>query len=289
MQVAGELGAEILSCDSVQVYRGFAIGCAKPTVEERGQVFHHLIDVVEWHELFDAAAYRRAARETLRVARASPVLVGGTGLYLRALRYGLIDTPPADASLRAALEARERDAPGSLYRELARVDPATAQVTEPLNLVRIVRALEIYRHTGDPPSQLRAAHRLRGEEVPMQVVALQWPRDVLRRRIQERAAQMLRAGLVEEVRALLAAGVAATCRPMQSVGYRQVIEGLAAGEGEAALAQAITKATWSYARRQMTWFKKEAGVTWLELASEQDIARRVGELMARDTAPGSSA
>ena len=225
MLLAERHGADILSCDSVQVYRGFAIGCAKPTSAEQARVRHHLIDVVDWHEEFDAQRYCALATRAIDAVRESGrgiILCGGTGLYLRALRYGLIDAPERDLELRERLHAEEKAKPGVLYDRLQALDPLSARRIEPKNLVHVVRALEIHATTGELPSALRARHGFSEERVPMRIVAIDWPREMLRRRIAERVDAMIEQGLVEETRALRAAGVPATCRPMRAVGYREV-------------------------------------------------------------------
>jgi tRNA dimethylallyltransferase len=260
LAAAVAVGGEILSCDSVQVFRGFVIGCAKPSVAERNLVPHHLIDVVDWHEPFDAQAYCTLARAAIADVQARgrrPILCGGTGLYLRTLRWGLVDAPAASPSLRAELMAEEARAPGSLYTLLNRVDPDSAAATPPQNLVRIVRALEIHRLSDKPASQLRAQHGFAKEEVPMRLVALAWPKESLRARIHHRVETMLASGLVDEVRALLAAGVAPGCRAMRSVGYLETVEMLLGRAPVSGLADRIAHSTWAYARRQRTWLNRE--------------------------------
>ncbi len=271
MRIAMQHGADILSCDSVQVYRGFAIGCAKPTSEEQAQVRHHLIDVVAWNEEFDAQRYCGLATEAIAAVRQSgrrAILCGGTGLYLRALRYGLIDAPERDLALRERLYAEEKARPGVLYDRLQALDPVSARRTEPNNLVHVVRALEIHATTGELPSALRAKHGFNEERVPMQIVAIDWPRDELRRRIGARVDLMIEQGLVDEVRHLRAEGVPSTCRPMRAVGYREVCAMLDGTMPAEELPRRITQATWEYARRQYTWLRREKGVTWLKVDSD---------------------
>ena len=276
LTVAASAGAEILACDSVQVYRGFDIGCAKPTRAEQEQVRHHLVDVVDWSDAFDAQRYCTLALDAIADAALRGkrvILCGGTGLYLRALRYGLIDAPERDLTLRESLYAEEQTRPGVLYDRLQKLDPVSARSIEPKNLVHVVRALEIYTQTGELPSVLKARHGFTTERLPMRVVAIDWPREVLRERIRARTEAMLAAGLVDEVRGLIERGVPTTCRPMRAVGYREVCEWLE-GEAEGAaccattedLAQRIARATWEYARRQYTWLRKEKGVVWISAA-----------------------
>jgi tRNA dimethylallyltransferase len=263
MELAQRLDGEIVSCDSVQVYRGFVIGCAKPSAAERARVAHHLVDVVDWHQPFDAQRYRTLASAAIAAIKGLgrlPIVCGGTGLWLRALRFGLVDAPGADPVLREELAQAEAVDPGSLFERLRTLDPDAAASIGPRNVRRIIRALEIQIATGTPPSRLRAAHAFAAEVVPMRVVALEWPAAALRGRIAARTERMLAAGLCHEVESLLAAGVSPTCRPMQAVGYREacaVVRGLLP---EAELAAAIRKSTWAYARRQRTWLRREINV-----------------------------
>jgi tRNA dimethylallyltransferase len=288
MALAAELGGEIVSCDSVQVYQDFAIGCAKPSFDERRRVPHHLLDVVRWSEPFDAQRYRDLAGAAIsdihRRGRLA-IVCGGTGLYLRALRWGLVELPALDRNLRAALYEEERLAPGSLYERLRRLDEATARRTEPHNLVHVIRALEIHALTGEPASVVRGRHGFADEVVPMDVIALSWPMALLRQRITERAQQMLEQGLVGEVEALLGAGVAPDCRPMRAVGYREAAE---VARGEAALsglAERISAATIAYARRQRTWLKREREVRLIEV-SDQAVALAEVAALSRELSRG---
>lgn len=267
LAVCVEGQGELVSCDSVQVYRGFAIGCAKPTAAERARVPHHLLDVAAWDEPFDARRYRDLALAAIADVRARgrlPVLCGGTGLYLRTLRWGLVDAPAADAALRAELHADEARVPGSAWARLQALDPVSAAAIPRENVVHVVRALEITLQSGEPASALRARHGFAREEVPMRVVAVDWPAPALRERIAARVAAMMAAGLLDEVAALLGSGVSPEARPMRSVGYKecaQVLRGEAAREG---LEERIVRATVAYARRQRTWLRRERDVRWLE-------------------------
>ncbi|OGQ80960.1 MAG: tRNA (adenosine(37)-N6)-dimethylallyltransferase MiaA [Deltaproteobacteria bacterium RIFOXYA12_FULL_58_15] len=274
MHAALRVGGEIISCDSVQVYRGFAIGCAKPTALEQRQVPHHLIDVVGFDEPFDAQRFRElahAAIDDIRRRGKTPVLCGGTGLYLRTLRWGLVDAPPANEELRRRLMAQESETPGALYQRLQEVDWVTAQSTEPRNLVHIIRALEIHAHTGEPASILRSRHGFARELVPMRVVLLHRASNILRQRIVRRTEQMLAQGLLDEVSGLLKQGVPVDCRPMQSVGYREAASVVLGNEPVIGLAERIVHSTWVYARRQRTWFRRERDVEYIDADDEQTL------------------
>lgn len=281
LTLAARRDCEIVSCDSVQVYRGFDVGTAKPSTDERARIRHHLVDVVDWDEPFDAARYAELARDAMveiKTRGAGAILCGGTGLYLRALRFGLVDVPPTDLELRGRMAAQEAAEPGVLSARLARLDPESARSIEPRNLVQVIRALEIFELTGERASQIRARHGFQAEVVPMRVVVLHRDREILRQRIARRAAAMLEAGLLEEVAALLAAGVRPDCRPMSSVGYREACAVLRGQEPTAGLAERITTSTWHYAKRQLTWFRKEREVVVFAPAAEHSAGAAVDEL-----------
>jgi tRNA dimethylallyltransferase len=267
LELARRLGGEIVSCDSQQVYVGMDVGTAKPTREERREIPHHLLDVVRPDQPFHAARWAALAREALHDIAARgrvPVVVGGTGLYFRALTVGLFEAPPPDAAIRARHreEAAAHGVP-ALHARLAAVDAAAAAAIGPRDLVRISRALEIWEQTGVPITALRAEAASPGD-LAARVLVLDPPLDELRRRIEARARWMFEAGFEDEVRALRAAGYGAALRPMQALGYQQVgalLDG--ACTREEAL-RATIAATVAYARRQRTWFKKEAAAARLE-------------------------
>lgn len=263
LALAEASGAELLSCDSMQVYRGLDVGTAKPTREEQARVPHHLIDVAEPSEAFSAARYvtlADAALAQLQARGKEAILVGGTGLYLRALRWGLFDAPPRDGALRERLYDEERGEPGRLHARLSEVDPASARRIAVRDLVRVVRALEIHELTGVPLSAHHAAQEVR-ERHRMRVAVLDPPRALLDERIRARTDAMLAAGLVEETRRIVTAyGRSPLC--LLAVGYREVLQHLDGELPLAELAPAIVRATRNYARRQRTWFRKERDVTF---------------------------
>lgn len=273
--VARRTGAVIINCDSVQVYRGFEVGCAKATAAERREVEHQLLDMVDWHEDFDAQRYREAAMGVLaqaRVAGRSVVVCGGTGLYLRALRWGLASLPGADPGLRDRLLAEERRTPGFLHASLLRVDPVSAAEIHPHNHVRTLRALEIEALTGQPASVWRRAHGFRDEQVSMRLVFLQWPVSLLRQRIVARTHRILETGLLEETERLLEEGVDPACRPMRSVGYLEAVKVTLGQASPEALATRIVQSTTAYARRQRTWFRRERDLDIRPLSEEADLS-----------------
>lgn len=272
LRLARELCGEIVSCDSLQVYRGLDVGSAKATSAERAAIPHHLLDVADPGEVFSAADYARLARAALHAVRARgrlPIVAGGTGLYLRALLVGLFEGPPRDEALRRRLEAiGDRFGDEKLHRLLGRVDPAAAGRIGPRDRVRVVRALEVYRVTGRPISeeQRRGSEPLRGYRTL--VVGLDPGRAALRAAIEARTRQMLAQGLVDEVRGLLSRGTDPLARPLQAIGYRQALSVL---QGEMRLEDAegaIVSATLRFAKRQMTWFRHQEDVRWFAHAGE---------------------
>jgi tRNA dimethylallyltransferase len=277
LAVAEAHGADIVSCDSLQVYREMDIGTAKPTAGERARVPHHLIDVVAPDDGFSAARYVELADRAIAQVRARGrrvVLVGGTGLYLRALRFGLFDAPARDVVLREQLLGAEESEPGLLHRRLSAVDPASAARIAPRDLVRLVRALEVHALTGVPLAEHHAAHR-RSPRHPLRVVVLDPPLDALGQRIAARTAAMLAGGLVEETRSLLAR-YGAGLKPLGALGYREVLAHLAGRLPLGELGPTIVSATRKYARRQRTWFRSEPGVERFADAAAL-LARLAGE------------
>ncbi|HEX8820692.1 MAG TPA: tRNA (adenosine(37)-N6)-dimethylallyltransferase MiaA [Archangium sp.] len=265
--LARQHGGEILSADSQQVYRHFDIGTAKPSAEELAAVPHHLISVVDPLEPFSAAEYQRRADAAIEdlTSRGKPVfVVGGTGMYLRILLHGLVEAPGADPELRAELEAlAAAEGREAVHRKLAEVDPETAAKLPPQDLVRTIRALEIHKQTGKPASEFRREHAFAPDRYPFRMYVLNPPREALYRTIDARTAAMFRSGLVEEVRALISRGYAEAA-PMRSVGY---VQAKAVVDGQLSVDEAIQQTaqeTRRYAKRQLTWFRKEPGALFVE-------------------------
>lgn len=286
MALAEHFGGELVGADSVQVYRGFDIGSAKPTATELGTVRHHLIDVIDPDEEIDAAAYAALADraiEDIRERGRLPIVVGGTGLWIRALLRGLVEVPPVDPDLRKRLEA-DADAEGTeaLHTRLAAVDPLTAGAVHPNDLVRIVRALEVYEQTGVPLGELREEHALGEPRYRAMFVVLDLDRERHTAIVAARVQAMLDAGWVDEVRALRERW-ADEVRPLGSVGYREVLAHIRDGVPLEKTQRLIRKSTRTYARRQRTWFKGEPGVSWfsesahlVEQGGREWIARKLG-------------
>ena len=274
LRLARERCGEIVSCDSLQVYRGLDVGSAKATSAERAEIVHHLLDVADPGEVFSAADYARLARAALDDVRARgrlAIVAGGTGLYLRALVVGLFEGPARDEALRRRLEAlADRFGDLRLHRLLGHVDPVTASRISPRDRVRVVRALEVFRATGRPISdqQRQGASPLLGYGTLL--IGLDPGRAALRTAIEARTRQMLAGGLIDEVRGLLARGTDPLARPLQAIGYRQALSVL---RGEMPLQEAenaIITATLRFAKRQMTWFRHQADVRWF---SHEEMAR----------------
>jgi tRNA dimethylallyltransferase len=269
LELARRLRGELVSCDSQQVYVGMDIGTAKPTREERREIPHHLLDVIRPDEAFHAARWAALARVAIHDIAARgrvPIVVGGTGLYFRALTTGFFEAPPGDQAIRAR-HREEAAATGveALHDRLALVDKIAASTIARRDLVRISRALEVHEQTGVPISTLRREAAPVADLAPHALV-LDPPLPELRARIEARARAMFAAGFEDEVRALRAAGYGPTLRPLQALGYREVGAHLdGASTRDEALAATIA-ATVAYARRQRTWFRKEAAATRLPAA-----------------------
>jgi tRNA dimethylallyltransferase len=283
--LAERLGGEIISVDSMQVYRGLDIGTAKPSPAERQQVPHHLIDVVEVAEPFDAAQFAQLARQAVEDIGSRgrvPILCGGTGLYFKAFLEGVGEAPPANPELRAALE---RTPLPELLRELAARDPATFAQIDQLNLRRVVRALEVIRLTGKAFSVQRAPWGSRVSHPPVGSAALflglSRGREDLAACIDARVDSMFQRGLVAETESLLQRGLAQNRTAMQAIGYRQVVEHL---RGQRSLPETIAlvkQRTRQLAKRQMTWFRKHAPLTWIDVPPDTEVmsvAKQVIEL-----------
>jgi tRNA dimethylallyltransferase len=266
LRLAREEGGEIVSCDSLQVYRGLDIGSAKATARERAEIAHHLIDVVDPDEVFSAAEYARQARAVLTAIAERghlPIVAGGTGLYLRALIEGLFEGPARDESRRRRLEALAiRYGDERLHRLLRHLDPEAAERVGPRDRVRTVRALEVFWATGQPISALRRQRGRPLEGFRVLVLGLNPDRDRLRDVVIARTRRMLDSGLVEEVRGLMERGYGPELRPLQAIGYREAVAVVRGEMSRAEAEAAIVTATMRFARRQMTWFRHQVDVAW---------------------------
>jgi len=260
LALAREFPVEIVNADSLQVYRRFDIGTAKPTAAERAEVPHHLIDVADPDEPYDAGRYVRDAERAIEGIRARgkvPMLVGGTGMYIRALLRGL-DPLPSDPGVREALSRRwEEEGGAALHAELARIDPGTSAKVHPSDRIRVLRALEIAAVAGIPPSRARAAWSSKAPRHGCLFLALSPDRETLNRGIDARTEEMFRRGLVEEVRGLLAGGYGRSLKPMMALGYRHAAAHLLDGVPLRETVEAVKRDTRRYAKRQATWLSSE--------------------------------
>lgn len=283
--LAETCGAEVVSVDSMQVYRGLDIGTAKPGPADRRRVPHHLLDVVGPDELYDAARWlneARAAVADIRRRGRRAVLCGGTGLYFSAWLGRLDELPPSDPGLRASLEALPLEV---LLAELAQRDPDTHASIDRNNPRRVVRAVELLRQTGKPLVR-RAAPSASVSGVAVHVMRRE-PED-LRRRIEARVDAMFQRGWVEEVRLLSGAGLGRSRTPLQAIGYRQILEHLRGDRDLASTVALIKTRTWQFARRQMTWFRNQLPVQWLDVGPEESpdrTADRLGAILAAEGRP----
>jgi len=285
LSLAEAFSGEIVNYASLQIFRRLDIGTAKPSLEERGRVPHHMIDIREPTEIFTAGDYQREARDVLddiRNRRRLPVLVGGTGLYLRAVTQGLFQGPVRSTYWRNRLEMiAARKGKEYLHRVLKRVDPSAASRIAEKDKQKVVRALEVRLETGKPLSQHlleRPHHPLEGFGV--QIVGLNPPRADLYRRIDERVHRMIDAGLLDEVRGLLQSGIPASAKPFEAIGYRHVIAEIDSCMPREETIRIIQRDTRRYAKRQMTWFRKESEVTWFDGPGDSDeIKNRVRQFL----------
>ena len=283
--LAKRAGGEVISCDSMQIYRGMDIGTAKPTEEEMRGVPHHLLDIAAPEEAFSVCDYvsaATAAADDILSRGKLPIFCGGTGLYLDAfLRGGVADSPAGDPALRAALtESASADGGAALFEELRRCDPESAAAIHPNNLRRVIRAVEIYRLTGVPKSEWDRRSRTFPPRYDAVVLGLCYhDRALLRARISARVDEMLAAGLAEETRRLWEAGVfEKSPTAAAAIGYKELLPYLRGECTLAAAAETLKTATAQYAKRQMTWFAAKDYVTWIP-ADEAGKVRKFEEIV----------
>ncbi|MEO6212160.1 MAG: tRNA (adenosine(37)-N6)-dimethylallyltransferase MiaA [Vicinamibacterales bacterium] len=288
--LARRFDGEVVSCDSTAVYRGFDIGTDKVPAAEQHGVPHHMVDVVDPDEEYSAARYAREAAAVIRditFRGKLPILVGGTGLYYRALTRGLFPGPSRDRALRARLERiAERRGPERLHRLLARVDIASSGRVQPRDVKRIVRALEVYLLTGRPLTEHFLETTSPLPEYDVQPFALQIPPELTTQIVMRRVHAQFEQGLLDEVRGLIGSGLPATAHPFTGLVYRQVLEHLRGVRDEAATRELIVRENRKYSRRQLLWFRKEPNLQWIHAAGERDetlndVARVVASLESR--------
>jgi tRNA dimethylallyltransferase len=283
--LARRMGAEIVSLDSMALYRGMDIGTAKPSAAERRSVPHHLVDVLEPHEEFSLAQYVEAAERAVAeiAGRGRQVLfVGGTPLYLKGLLRGIFQGPPADWELRRRLTEEARgNGDRWLHEQVAKIDPAAAARLHPNDARRLLRAWEVFLKTGRPISDLQRQFDVGRPASECRVFVLDWPKAELHARIAERVAAMFAAGLVDEVRRLLALPRPLSRTARQAVGYREVIEHLEDRRGLDETIELVEQHTRQLAKRQATWFRSLSECRYVSLAGRleaEEIAGRIAAL-----------
>jgi tRNA dimethylallyltransferase len=287
VELARAWDGELIGADSVQVYRGFDIGSSKPTHAELIGVPHHLLDVRAPDQELDAAGFAALADAAIADVRARgklPIVVGGSGLWLRALLRGLVELPAVDPALRATLLAEsEQLGTPALHARLSELDPLAARKIHPNDTVRVTRALEVHAQTGLRLGELRASHALGEPRYRALRVILDWPNELLYPRIAQRTAEMFARGFVDEVRALLERWP--TARALGAVGYREVVAHLQSGAELDATIASVERATRIYARRQRTWLKNEPGDRLLARPDDPDLRERLASFVGRRSRP----
>lgn len=282
---------ELINADSMQVYRYMDVGTAKPSAEERARIPHHLIDVADPSEQFNAGRFVAEAERIIPAALQRgriPVVAGGTAFYITNLLHGLPEAPPVDPAVREKLRAQERDeGRAALYRLLSRSDPGAASRIPPNDRYRVMRALEVFQSTGRSLYSY-AWPRVPRTDMRFLLVGLDRPRDELYRRIDERVEAMFRAGLLDEVRSLLARGYGARDPGMRGIGYRELLDMRAGCETLAMVRERIARSTRRYAKRQLTFFRSVPGVCWTSPESLPDIRAWVEAFVGGSSVCGST-
>ena len=281
MDIASEINAEIVSADSMQIYRYMDVGTGKPSPEDRERIPHHLIDIIFPDETFSAANFKEKARgviDELREAGKNILIVGGTGLYIKALLHGLFPSPKADEFLRHELRKKARRLGTTfLWQELRDADPVLASRIHPNDLLRIIRALEIYRQTGIPLSRWQEKHAFGDCPYEVLKIGLIREREDIYLRIENRVDHMIARGFEEEVRSLLNRGYRRCLKSMQALGYKRMVEYVC---GERDLGEAvrfIKGETKAYARRQLTWFRRDPRVRWVRYPEAKERLMQLAE------------
>lgn len=279
IQLAQHLDAEIVSVDSRQVYRQMDIGTAKPTPEEQQAVPHHLIDCVDITQPFSVADYQSladAAINNIQNRGKQGLLVGGAGLYFRAIVDGLFEGPPADTSFRKRLEQEASEhGVDMLHDRLKTCDPESAERIHPNNVIRVIRALEVYELTGIPMSKHQQQWLPENQRYPFIAYGLTMPRQQLYQRIEQRVDKMLENGLISEVESLLAAGYSRDTFALQSFGYKELIAYLDGKCNYVEAVEQLKQNTRRFAKRQLTWFRKDKRIEWVDRTATPDIVDHI--------------
>jgi len=279
IRLAEMLGGEIISADSMQIYRYMDIGSAKPTADEQARIVHYMIDIVDPDEDFDAVRFAKIARDTMSQLHhrgVMPLVVGGTGLYIKALLQGLFESNPVDPQIRERLmQAAAENGSAILYDRLKQVDPDTADRLHPNDSYRIVRALETIESTGRSISDHHQDHGFADEPFNALKIGLQIDRPKLYDRIDQRVDLMLAAGFVDEVKKLLDMGYSADLKSMQSIGYRHIAAFIEGSLARDECVRTLKRDTRRFAKRQFTWFGADQQIQWYEPGQVNEIVRLV--------------
>lgn len=283
IELAELFRGEIISADSMQIYRYMDIGTAKPTPQERARIPHYMIDIVDPDEPFDAARFAGMAHDriiALDNQGITPFVVGGTGLYIKALLHGLFRDKPTDPEVLERLnkEAASRGA-DFLYKRLSRCDPETAKRLHPNDIFRIVRALEVYEVTGKPISEYQKKHAFADAPFNTLKICLNKDREILYDRINRRVDAMIKQGLVDEVKGLLAMGYSADLKSMRSIGYRHMVDFLSGKISWDETLRTLKRDTRRYAKRQLTWFRADSDINWGDPDNLRDIRQLIKEFL----------
>ena len=283
LQLAKYLGGEIVNADSMQIYRFMDIGTAKPTLENRAEVVHHLLDIVNPDQDFNANIYSQLARgvlDKLSEEGKVAIVVGGTGLYLKALFHGLFPGGSSNQRVRERLRQQgEKNGGVGLYKILKQIYPSTAERVHPRDLFRIIRALEVFECTGKPMSVLQMEHGFKQRMFFTLKIGLRRPRSELYERINRRVEEMMEQGLITEVRELLNRGYGPQLKSMQALGYRHMVRHLIEGMEIAEAERTMKRDPRRYAKRQMTWFRRDQEISWFQPQEVEKITRRAGEFL----------
>ena len=283
VRFALDIGGEVVNCDSMQVYKGMDIGTAKPRSEEKRGIPHHLLDIVDPDEDFNASIYRKYALPVIRdIGKRNKVcfVVGGTGLYIKSLIGGLFKCPPSDPHIREQLIGEyERLGKEALYERLKKLDPESARAIHPNDRVRITRALEVMELTGRPFSIQASDHSFKAREFSSIKICLYHDREILYERINRRCIKMFESGLVEETEKLLRKGYSPDLKPLKSIGYRHAVDFLYKQRSYKESIELLQRDTRRYAKRQITWFKADPEMMWFSPDESGDIVKRIEDFI----------
>ncbi|MDD4335578.1 MAG: tRNA (adenosine(37)-N6)-dimethylallyltransferase MiaA [Desulfotomaculaceae bacterium] len=283
VQIAEKLNGEIISADSMLVYRGMDIGTAKPTPAERSGIPHHLIDIVEPDQEYNAALYQEQARAIIadiKNREQLPVMVGGTGLYIRAVidDYDFSGARGSEVYRKKLLKDAEEHGAAKLHERLHKIDPGAAAKLHPNDIRRIIRALEVYKYTGTPISSFHKTDRSRQSIYNLLMFGLSLEREKLYKTIEQRVELMIQTGLVEEVQELLSRGFSPELSSMRGLGYKEIIEYLQGGRSLTQSVDILKRNTRRFAKRQMTWFRRDRRIKWLNVDQDDVSGAIINEI-----------